>query len=379
MIDGGAAAPLPYAESDPVEARSPADRVTIIAEAGVNHNGSLDLALALVDAASDAGADIVKFQTFVADRLASRAAPKAGYQLSTTDAEESQHAMLRRLELTEAMHARLIERCARRGIEFLSTPFDEQSLDLLVGLGIKRLKIPSGEITNGPLLLKAARTGLPIILSTGMSELDEVEAALGVLAFGYGESRKATPSEGAFRRALASAVGRDAVVANVTLLHCTTEYPAPLESVNLRAMDTMAAAFGTKVGYSDHTPGIAVAIAAAARGACVIEKHVTLDRGLPGPDHRASIEPRDFSLLVEGIRAASAALGRPEKTAAACESGNRAVARKSLIAVRAIAKGAVLTPADLAVKRPGSGRSPMAYWSLVGQRAARAYRADEPI
>jgi N-acetylneuraminate synthase len=323
VIDGGAAAPLTQAEPGPVEATPRADRVTIIAEAGVNHNGSLDLALALVDAASDAGADIVKFQTFVADRLASRAAPKADYQLATTDAAESQHAMLRRLELTEAMHVRLIERCAQRGIEFLSTPFDEHSLDLLVGFGVKRLKIPSGEITNGPLLLKAARTGLPIILSTGMSELDEVEAALGVLAFGYAESRKAAPSDAAFHRALASAAGREAVAANVTLLHCTTEYPAPLESVNLRAMDTMSAAFGTKVGYSDHTPGIAVAIAAAARGACVIEKHVTLDRSLPGPDHRASIEPHDFTLLVESVRAASAALGRPDKTTAPCERTNR--------------------------------------------------------
>jgi len=379
VIDGGAGAPLPHADSGQVGAAPRADRVTIIAEAGVNHNGSLDMALALVDAASDAGADIVKFQTFVADRLAGRTAPKADYQLNTTDATESQHAMLRRLELTEPMHAHLIERCESRGIEFLSTPFDEQSLDLLVGCGIKRLKIPSGEITNGPLLLKAARTGLPIILSTGMSELDEVEAALGVLAFGYGESRKAAPSDAAFRRALASTAGRDAVVANVTLLHCTTEYPAPLESVNLRAMDTMAAAFGTKVGYSDHTPGIAVAIAAAARGASVIEKHVTLDRNLPGPDHRASIEPHDLTLMVEGVRAVSTALGRHEKAAAACERTNRVVVRKSLVAAHAIAKGAVLTPADLAVKRPGNGRSPMTYWSVVGQRAARAYRPDEPI
>jgi len=271
-------------------------RVTVIAEAGVNHDGSLDKARALVDVAASAGADIVKFQTFRADRIATRKVAKAEYQKRATASEESQHAMLQRLELDDAAHAALIAHCRARGIEFLSTPFDLPSLALLVGThGLRRLKISSGDLTNGPLLLQAARSGGAIILSTGMAVLGEIEAALGVLAFGMAASGDATPNDAAFAEAYSSTEGQDALRERVTLLHCTSLYPAPAPAVNLRAMDTLRSAFGLPVGYSDHTIGITVALAAVARGAVVIEKHFTLDRSLPGPDHQASLEPDELA------------------------------------------------------------------------------------
>lgn len=353
--------------------------VYIIAEAGVNHNGSPDLARRLVDVAAASGVDAVKFQTFKADRLVTRRAIKAEYQTKTTAPEESQFDMIRRLELDEAMHRELVERAAKRGIQFLSTPFDLESLDLLASrLDLPRLKISSGDVTNGPLLLAAARTRKPVILSTGMANMAEIEAALGALAYGYLEA-PGTPSPAAFEAARRSAEGRAALAKSVCLLHCTTEYPAPLAEVNLRAMDSMAARFGLPVGYSDHTQGIAVSIAAAARGATVIEKHFTLDRSLPGPDHAASLEPDELEAMVASIRDIAVALGSEEKQPTAAELKNIPVARRSLVAIKNVAVGELFTESNLGVKRPGTGISPMKFWEMLGKAARRSYHADDLV
>lgn len=351
----------------------------VIAEAGVNHNGELALALQLVEVAADAGADAVKFQTFSARALASAMTPKAAYQQRTTGDGESQLAMLERLELSEADHRVLLRRCKELGIEFMSTPFGTEALDMLVGLGVKRLKLGSGELTNGPLLLRAARTGLPAILSTGMSSLHEVADAVGVLAFGWTASRDIPPSQRAFEAALAAVTGRAAVAQNLVLLQCTTEYPAPIDQTNLRAMDTLAERFGCPVGLSDHTGGIYAALAAVARGAAVVEKHFTLDRTLPGPDHRASLEPVELAALVRGVRDVESALGSPDKAPVEAELGNRAVTRRSIVAARPITAGTLLEARDLAAKRPGGGISPMRWWDVLGREATRDYATDELI
>lgn len=353
-------------------------RCFVIAEAGVNHNGSLDLALQLVDAAAAAGADAVKFQTFRADRLVTAQAAKAAYQVHNTGEDGGQLAMLRALELSADDHHRLIGRCRERGIRFMSTAFDAESLAFLLTLDMPALKIPSGDITAAPLLLQAARARRPLIVSTGMATLGEIEAALGVIAFGLLDGGDA-PSTDAFQRAALSAPGQQALREHVRLLHCVTEYPAPPAQVHLRAMDTMAAAFGLPVGYSDHTLGTAVALAAVARGAVVIEKHLTLDRALPGPDHLASIEPAEFTAMVEAIRTIEAALGGPFKGPGEAEAANRVPARRSLVAARPIRAGQLLTAEDLGAKRPGGGLSPMRLWEHVGRPAARDYAADEPF
>ena len=355
------------------------NRTYIIAEAGVNHNGSLKLAKDLVDVAVEAGADAVKFQTFRAEAVISKNAPKAEYQIRTTDAEESQLEMVKRLELDEDAHQELIDYCSHRNIQFLSTPFDLASVDLLVDVfNLPRIKIPSGEITNGPLILKIAQTGKPVILSTGMSTLGEIEAALGVLAFGY-INPFAKPSLDAFEAAYFSQAGRKALEGNVTLLHCTTEYPAPFSDVNLKAMDTLRQAFNLPVGLSDHTEGIAIPIAAVARGAVMIEKHFTLERNLPGPDHKASLEPDELKLMVKSIRQVEAALGTAYKGPAPSEMKNRLVARKSLVALNDLQKGDLLTELNLGCKRPGLGLSPMLYWDYLGKPAQEDYRADKMI
>lgn len=353
-------------------------RVTIIAEAGVNHDGSLARALELVDAAAAAGADMVKFQTFRTERLVSRHVPKAGYQARNTGNDSPQLDMLRALELTPADHRALVARCHDRGIAFLSTPFDPGSLDFLVhDLGLSIIKLGSGELTNGPLLLQAARSGCRLIVSTGMGTLEEVQDALGVLAFGYLGGR--IPSRAAFAAALASDEGRAILAERVTLLHCTTEYPTPLSDVNLLAMDTLRQTFGVAVGFSDHTEGITIALAAAARGAAVIEKHLTIDRNLPGPDHRASIEPPDLARMVAAIRDVEAALGDGLKAPQPSERANMAVARKVLVAARDIAAGETIGPGDIEALRAGAGLSPMAFWDLVGTRAVRAFAEGEAI
>ena len=330
-------------------------RTLIIAEAGVNHNGDLDLAKRLIDVAAEAGADLVKFQTFNADRLVTRTAPKAQYQNQTTDGRESQHAMLRRLELTEAMHHELIAHCAARNIGFFSTGFEIESVDLLVRLGQDRFKIPSGEITNLPYLRHIGRLGKAIILSTGMATLVEIDAAIDVLEHA-----------GTLR-------GR------ITVLHCTTEYPTPMTEVNLRAMQSIHAALGVAVGYSDHTQGTEIAIAAVAMGATLIEKHFTLDRNLPGPDHKASLEPEELKSMVAAIRNIEIALGDGIKRPTPSEASNKPVVRKSLVASRAITAGEAFTADNITAKRPGSGISPMRWDSVIGKEALHDFAPDEMI
>ncbi|MBO6518927.1 MAG: N-acetylneuraminate synthase [Rhodospirillales bacterium] len=352
--------------------------VFFIAEAGVNHNGDKDMAFALIDAAAEAGADAVKFQTFTADELASETAPKAAYQNATTDASESQLDMLRRLELPHDWHAPLRDYCAGKGIEFLSTPFDTGSLRFLADeVGLKTIKVPSGEITNGPFLLRIAETGRDIILSTGMSDLDEVRDALGVLAFGLTGSGAA--SAAAFSAAYDTDAGKAALREKVTVLQCTSAYPTPLAEANVRAMVTMREAFGLRTGFSDHTEGTSASFAATALGADVIEKHFTLDRQLPGPDHKASLEPGELKELIDGIRAIETSLGDGIKTPQASEIETATVARKSLIALEEIGPGEPLTEANLGAKRPGDGLSPMRYWDIVGGTAARRLKPGDPI
>ena len=330
----------------------------VIAEAGVNHNGDLDLARQLVDIAADAGADLVKFQTFSADRLATRSARKADYQANATGVDESQHAMLRRLELSEDAHRMLIAHCEARGIGFFSTGFDIECVDLLVRLGLRRFKVPSGEITNLPYLRhvgQLARRGSPVILSTGMATLGEIDAALAALED--------------------AGTGRH----QITVLHCNTDYPTPAHEVNLRAMGSIAQTFGVAVGYSDHTQGIEVAVAAVALGASVIEKHFTVSRSLPGPDHPASLEPAELKAMVAAIRNIVQALGDGVKRPTPGELKNRPVARKSLVALRPIAAGELFSADNLVAKRPGTGLSPMRWDELIGRPAPRAFAADELI
>lgn len=353
--------------------------IYIIAEAGVNHNGSEDVAIGLIDAAIAAGVDAVKFQTFRSEALVSRSARKADYQARLTGHAEGQLEMLKRLELTEMQHVRLASYCAQTGIEFLSTPFDSESARFLADqIKISCLKIPSGEITNGPFLLDVARLGLPIVMSTGMSTLEEVEAALKILAFGFLEP-DAKPTGEALSSIFASSAAKKKLRERVTLLHCTTEYPAPMTEVNLRCMRTMHDAFGLDVGYSDHTQGIEIPIAAAALGARIIEKHFTLDRTLPGPDHKASLQPEELAAMVSAIRNVELAMGDGSKAPTASEMGNRIAARRSLIALEPIGPGDLFTADNLGSKRPGAGVCPMRYWEFLGTSASKAYSADEQL
>jgi N-acetylneuraminate synthase len=356
---------------------STAPHVFVIAEAGVNHNGSLALALDLVRVAAEAGADAVKFQTFKAASLVSVHARKAAYQVRNTGDDGGQLEMLKRLELSDEEHQRVADHCRQLGIAFMSTAFDLASLAFLARFAMPAIKIPSGDVTSAPLVLAAAKLRRPIILSTGMCTLDDIEAALGVVAFGL--TQEGAPSRAAFGRALASPAGQSALREKVTLLHCVTEYPAPFADVNLRAMDTMRQRFGLSVGYSDHTVGTAAALAAVALGATVIEKHFTLDRQLPGPDHAASLEPAELKGMVRDIRAIGELLGSPEKKPSSAEMGNRVIARRSLVAARAIRRGELFDTENLAVKRPGNGRSPFDYWELLGTPSPRDYETDELI
>ena len=352
----------------------------IIAEAGVNHNGSLEMAKELVDVAAISGADAVKFQTFNAKKLVSYNAPKADYQNHTTDASESQLDMIQKLELNEQDHQILIDYCHQKNISFLSTPFDLDSVDLLAKkFDLPRIKISSGDVTNAPLLFKIAQTQKSVILSTGMCSLADIETALGVLALGYTRTSQVIPSLLEFSEAYSSQAGQKALKEKVVILHCTTEYPAPLAEINLHVMDTLHIAFGLPVGYSDHTKGINVSLAAVARGAVILEKHFTLDKTLPGPDHQASLDPTELKTMIQGIREIEQALGSGLKTASSSEIKNKPIARKSLVAGNKIDKGAIFTEDNLATKRPGTGISPIYYWEWLGKRAERAYQADEVI
>ncbi len=355
------------------------DAIYVIAEAGVNHNGNLERALALVDAAAAAGADAVKFQTFDAAALVTQSAPQADYQIRNEGDSGSQLAMLQRLVLAPGDHHALVARCGERGIDFMSSPFDPASAEFLIQeLHLPRIKLGSGELTNAPLLLQIANAGRELILSTGMANLGEIREALGVLAFGYLHANPPT-GRSDFSAVLDDPSAWELLRQRVHLLHCTTEYPCPLEQVNLRAMDTLRDAFGLRVGYSDHTLGIDVAVMAAARGATILEKHFTLDRTLPGPDHVASLEPDELTELVNAVRRVEIALGSPTKAMSPVEQGNRAVARKSLVALRPIARGEPFSTDNLGSKRPASGRSPLDFWDLLGTPARRVYAADEVI
>jgi N,N'-diacetyllegionaminate synthase len=331
----------------------PGEPVFIIGEAGVNHNGDPQLAFQLVDAAADAGVDAVKFQTFLAEEVVSSGAPKAGYQIKTTGAGETQLDMIKRLELTPETHRELIRRCERKGIQFLSTPFDFQSADLLETLGVAAYKIPSGEITNWPFLSHVASKGKPVLLSTGMSDLAEVEQAVYVL--------------------------RTARCTELVILHCTSSYPAPPDCVNLRAMQTMADAFRVSVGLSDHTEGNEIALAAVALGASVIEKHFTLDRSFPGPDHKASLEPGELRALVKSIRIVESALGDGLKRSTSAEQDVKSVARRSIVSRQTISSGTVITRELIAFKRPGTGIAPSELPKVIGRKAARRIMADTLI
>jgi len=356
----------------------------IIAEVGVNHNGSVDTAIKLIDAAHNAGADAVKFQTFIPEELVISTAPKAEYQIKQTGDSTTQLQMLQSLALTFEEQHRLFTYCNDIGIEFLSTPFDHKSLQFLCyTLNLPRLKVGSGDITNGPLLFAIASTNKSIILSTGMSNLDEIQDALNVIAFGYSQSGNPQPQhtniKPAFESGFQSEQHQAILIEKVTLLHCTTEYPCPYHDVNLRAMDTLASQFSLSVGYSDHTQGISVATAAVARGACIIEKHFTLNKNQPGPDHQASIEPNQLKQMIADIRATEACLGSMQKAPAKSEINNRSIARKHLVAARNIRKGAIFTPDDLTAKRTGHGLSPMHYWQLLQTPATKNYLKDEVI
>lgn len=352
----------------------------IIAEAGVNHNGDEKLAFELVNAAHKAGADIVKFQTFKAKNLVTADAKQAEYQVANTQNIESQLAMLSRLELSYDTHHQLVKHCESLGIEFLSTAFDSECLDFLVNnLGLTRLKIPSGEITNAPLVLEHAQTGCDLIVSTGMASLSEVEAVLGVIAFGYIADNTAVPSQLAFQHAYASEQGQRALQQKVTILHCTTEYPAPMNEINLKAMDTLGNAFELPAGYSDHSEGIAIPIAAVARGAVLIEKHFTLDKSMKGPDHKASLEPYELAAMVTAIRQVEIALGVGVKSPTVSEVKNKAVARKSLVAAKAIKTGEEFTQENVAIKRPGTGISPYCYWDILEKTSSQCYQVGDLI
>lgn len=325
----------------------------IIAEAGVNHNGDLELAKKLVDCAAASGADCVKFQTFRAENLVQRFAKKAEYQISNTQNNDTQLQMIKALELSFESFVALKDYCAQKNIMFLSTPFDLESIEFLDSLDIPFWKIPSGEITNYPYLVKIAKTGRDIVLSTGMSDLDEIHAAMDV-----------------FRQ---NGCGK------ITLLHCNTEYPTPFEDVNLNVMQTLRQEFCVEVGYSDHSQGIEVPIAAVAMGAVIIEKHFTLDQNMPGPDHKASLEPNELADMVRSIRNIEKALGSAEKRPTPSEAKNKAIARKSIIAKRDIKSGETLTEENLTTKRPGSGISPMHWDNILGLSAVRDFKEDELI
>jgi N,N'-diacetyllegionaminate synthase len=328
--------------------------VLIIAEAGVNHNGDLEIAKKMVDEAVKAKVDFIKFQTFKADKLVSLDAPKAEYQ-NNMGGKESQHEMLKKLELSEDAYRELMLYCQSQGIGFFSTAFDLDSIDFLASLHLALWKIPSGEITNYPYLKKIAQTREPVILSTGMSTMDDIENAISVL--------------------IANGTRKE----DITVLHCNTEYPTPMEDVNLKAMKTIADTLGVKVGYSDHTLGIEVPIAAVALGATVIEKHFTLDRNMEGPDHKASLEPTELKAMVKAIRNIEKALGSAEKKVTDSERKNISVARKSIVAAISIGKGEIFTEQNLTIKRPGNGISPMLWETVLGQKAIRNFEPDELI
>lgn len=351
----------------------------IIAEAGVNHNGNFERAMEMVEVAADAGADAIKFQVFKSENLATYWAPKCDYLHETTDENVSQLELLQGLELKQDHYPKLLKRCQEREIDFLVTPFDLPGIDFLVSeLGLGTLKLPSGEVTNGPYLLKAARSGAALLLSTGMSTLDEVEDALAVIAFGLSHPT-GSPGTSDLADILSSPSVAETLCRRVSLFHCTSEYPAPFADANLSAIDTMKEKFNVNVGLSDHTPGIIIAVAAVARGASLIEKHFTLDKNLPGPDHQASLTVEELYDLVREIRIIESAVGDGNKVPQQSELGNRDLARRSLVAARPIKSGETFSENNIVAKRPGTGTSPMRQWDLIGTVAEQDYQIDDPV
>lgn len=350
----------------------------IIAEAGVNHNGDHQRAFDLVDAAAAAGADAVKFQTFNAKRLAALSAPKAAYQQRTTKADQSQLEMLEALELPLDWHADLQAHAHRRGIEFLSTAFDTQSLAFLETLDLPFYKVPSGELTNGPLLWAFGQTGRPLVMSTGMATLSEVEQGLAVVCHAFKHSQPPRSLHEIWK-CWCEPDARAALSGRVSLLHCTSQYPTPVQEVNLKAMDTLAQVFGLAVGYSDHTQGTLIPVAAVSRGATIIEKHFTLDRQLPGPDHRASLEPEELTRMVQDIRVITQALGDGQKVPQASEWDTRQAARQNLVAAAPIQQGELFTQDNLTTARAGQGELAMGFWDRLGQASARDYQAGDAL
>lgn len=362
-----------------------ADGIYVIAEAGVNHNGSVDRALEMVDVALEAGADAIKFQTFSADRLAGEDAALAVYQRNPGDDERTQHELLKGLELSHEEFSRIQQRCVERGITFLSTGFDLDELRFLVDeLHIPMVKIASGDLTFAPLLVAAGESGLPVILSTGMADLDEIGKALKFIAVGYAiadgrlaHGVRVTPE--VVESAWAARNESRSFESDVTVLHCTTEYPAPLEVLNLRAMTTIAATYGSQVGYSDHSLGSIASTVAVALGATVIEKHFTLDTTLEGPDHAASLDPAGLASFVAALRDVGVALGSPVKECQAVEAGNREVVRRSLIAARPIVAGSTFSEEDLVCRRPALGRTSFDFWDVIGTKASRDFAAGDYV
>lgn len=352
--------------------------IYVIAEAGVNHNGDRQRAFDLVDAAADAGADAVKFQTFNAKRLAALTAPKAAYQQQTTQADQSQLEMLEALELPLDWHGPLQAHARRLGIEFLSTAFDTQSLAFLETLDLPFYKVPSGELTNGPLLWAFARTGKQLVISTGMATLSEVEQGLAVVCHALAHGQTPTSLHEVWQ-CWSEPEARAALTGQVSLLHCTSQYPTPMHEVNLKALDTLAEVFRLPVGYSDHTQGTLIPVAAVARGATIIEKHFTLDRELPGPDHKASLEPDELTRMVGDIRAIAQALGDGQKVPQASEWDTRQAARQNLVAAAPIRQGEPFNADNLTTARAGQGELAMGYWDRLGQPAARDYRPGEAV
>lgn len=354
--------------------------IFVIAEAGVNHNGDEELAHSLVEVAAKSGSDAVKFQTFKAKKLVTETARKADYQIANGAAGNTQLEMLKRLELSEAAHKSLMAHAKKNNIQFLSTAFDLESLAFLVEeIGVEILKLPSGEITNAPLLLAHARYQLPMILSTGMASLEEISRALKILAYGYSNPNKSPTSFEEIDLAFDLPTCCEILRAKVTILHCTSEYPAPLDEVNLRAMDSIGELYRLNFGYSDHTEGILVPVLAAARGAVLIEKHFTVDKNLPGPDHKASIEPESLSEMVRQIRLVERILGKPQKELQPSEVSNKRIARRSLVAVKPIKKGETFCPENLDSMRPEGGLSPILYWDYLGKTASRDFEIGDFI
>lgn len=350
----------------------------IIAEAGVNHNGSLDLAFQLVDAAKEAGADAIKFQTFKTEHLVTKDAEQAQYQEKNIGKPSTQYEMLKSLELRYDEFIKLKGYCNEKNIMFLSTPFDLESVDFLIrDLGLNLIKISSGEITNAPYLYKIASYGVEIIISTGMSTVDEIHQSLAFIAYGLSQQKEITSEH--VKKYYQTNEAKELLRKNVKILHCTTEYPTPFEEVNLNAMEALREEFQLEVGLSDHSEGILVPIAAIAKGALIIEKHFTLDKSMPGPDHKASLDPEELKEMIQSIRIIEKVLGEKIKRPTKSEIKNKSVARKSLVAAKAIMKGELFTLENLTVKRPGSGIEPYYYWDYIGKAAQKDYEEDEVI